>query len=101
MIKEEGQDLESYRDEYNWPLCTSGESHQISKLLLAQIIPKDELVDLAHKLHKVRNQLGLNQFCHPMKEEFADAYSLQKIAYNRERVSQILKFCAKLTKYSL
>ena len=27
---------------YNWPLCTNGESHYIRKLLLSQIIPKNE-----------------------------------------------------------
>ena len=67
------------RDEYNWPLCTNGESHKIQKLLLAQVIPKNELLELAHKVHHLRNQLGLNQFCHQL-EDFAEAYSLQKIS---------------------
>ena len=75
LIKEQDQlDKNSYRDEYNWPFCTTGESHQIHKLLLAQIIPKNELVQLAHKVHQLRSDLGLNQFCHK-KEDFKEAYS--------------------------
>ena len=49
-------------DEYNWPLCTNGGSHNIRGLLLAQIIPQNELLDLADKLHKLRLHLNLNQW---------------------------------------
>lgn len=90
MIKDQdrGGDTDADgRDEYNWPLCTTGESHQIRKLLLAQIIPKNELVELANKVHSLRRQFGLNQLCHPSQTEFADAFSLQKLAENKLRVS--------------
>ena len=74
LIKGQHQtDADTDRDEYNWPLCTNGETHPIRKLLLAQVIPKNELLELAHKLHHLRHQLGLNQFCHKV-EEFAEAY---------------------------
>ena len=52
------------QDEYNWPYCTNGDTHNISRLLMAQIIPKDLLVDLATKLHNVRLKWKINQFCH-------------------------------------
>ena len=75
------------RDEYNWPYCINGEGHFIRKLLLAQVIPKNELLELAHKLHHLRHQLGLNQFCH-RAEQFAEAYSLHKMKeINRHQVS--------------
>ena len=77
-----------YKDEYSWPVCTNGDDHQIKNLLMAQIIPKNELVELAHKLHKLRNDLGLNQFCHPKKEDFYDAYSLHKLAEIKTKVRQ-------------
>ena len=85
MIKEKDRDTDLERDEYNWPLCTTGESHQIRKLLLAQIIPKNNLVELANKVHQLRRELGLNQLCHP--KDFADAYSLAKLAENKSRVN--------------
>jgi hypothetical protein len=52
------------QDEYNWPYCTNGETHSISRLLMAQIIPKDLLVSLSKKMHEVRLRWKLNQFCH-------------------------------------
>ena len=84
LIKEKDSERE-WADEYNWPLCTNGESHNIRRLLLAQIIPKNELLDLADKLHKLRLHLNLNQFCHPQKnEDFTDAYSLQRLASDKK-----------------
>jgi hypothetical protein len=84
LIKEKDSERE-WADEYNWPLCTNGESHNIRRLLLAQIIPKNELLDLADKLHKLRLRLNLNQFCHPQKnEDFTDAYSLQRLASDKK-----------------
>ena len=87
LIKSQDQvDVDSNRDEYNWPFCTNGESHPIRKLLLAQVIPKNELLELAHKVHHLRQQYSLNQFCHKV-EDFAEAYSLQKMAENKTNVS--------------
>ena len=85
-------DVDSNRDEYNWPFCTNGESHPIRKLLLAQVIPKNELLELAHKVHHLRQQCSLNQFCHKV-EDFAEAYSLQKMAENKTNVSIEKIFC--------
>jgi hypothetical protein len=85
LIKEKDSERDEWRDEYYWPLCTNGESHNIRRLLLAQIIPKNELLDLADKLHKLRLHLNLNQFCHPQKnEDFTDAYSLQRLAFDKK-----------------
>ena len=79
QIKEQDQlDANSLRDEYNWAFCNNGESHQIRKLLMAQIIPKNILVELAHKVHQLRSDLQLNQFCH-QKEHFTEAYSSKSI----------------------
>ena len=79
QIKEDQPDnAGKFRDEYNWPFCTTGESHQIRKLLMAQIIPKNILVELAHKAHQLRSDLQLNQFCH-RKESFSEAYSSKSI----------------------
>ena len=79
QIKEENQlEANSLKDEYNWPFCNTGESHQIRKLLMAQIIPKNILVELAHKVHQLRSDLQLNQFCH-QKENFDEAYSSKSI----------------------
>ena len=88
LIKgQDSQVVGDARDEYNWPYCINGEGHFIRKLLLAQVIPKNELLELAHKLHHLRHQLGLNQFCHKT-EQFAEAYSLQKMKeINRHQVS--------------
>ena len=83
--KESESSAESYRDEYNWPLCTNGASHDIRKLILAQIIPKNELVNLADKLHNLRLHLNLNQFCHPQREDFSEAYSLKRLAVKNSR----------------
>ena len=42
------KDSESeWMDKYNRPLCTNGESHHIRKLLLTQIIPKNQLPNLS------------------------------------------------------
>ena len=93
LIKGQDQvDVDSNRDEYNWPFCTNGESHPIRKLLLAQVIPKNELLELAHKVHDLRQQCSLNQFCHKV-EDFAEAYSLQKMAENKTNVSIEKIFC--------
>ena len=89
--QDQGDAGDANRDEYNWPLCTNGESHPIRKLLLAQVIPKNELLELAHKVHHLRNQLGLNQFCHQL-EDFAEAYSLQKISESKVTVSIFFPF---------
>merc|ERR1711862_328121 len=64
---------------------------------MAQIIPKNELVELAHKLHKLRNDLGLNQFCHPKKEDFYDAYSLHKLAEIKTKVTTSPNISGRLT----
>ncbi len=93
MIKEKREEsTEAHTDEYNWPLCTNGESHQIRKLLLAQIIPKNELVKLANKVHQLRLEFGLNQLCHTKPEDFADAYNPQKMAENKARVIYLSKY---------
>jgi hypothetical protein len=92
LIKEQDQlDTGQFnRDEFNWPLCTNGDSHPIRKLLLAQIIPKNELVELAHKVHNVRHSLSLNQFCHKA-DEFSEVFSLQRLANNKSRVIALLR----------
>ena len=41
---------EEATDEYGWPMCNSGKEHLMEKLLMAQIIPKNALLDLAKKL---------------------------------------------------
>ena len=92
--QDQGDAGDANRDEYNWPLCTNGESHPIRKLLLAQVIPKNELLELAHKVHHLRNQLGLNQFCHQL-EDFAEAYSLQKISESKVTVRNFCIFFVK------
>ena len=87
LIKGQDQVVGDARDEYNWPYCINGEGHFIRKLNLAQVIPKNELLELAHKLHHLRHQFGLNQFCHK-SEQFAEAYSLHKMKeINRDQVS--------------
>ena len=87
LIKGQDQVVGEARDEYNWPYCINGEGHFIRKLNLAQVIPKNELLELAHKLHHLRHQFGLNQFCHK-SEQFAEAYSLHKMKeINRDQVS--------------
>ena len=93
LIKGQDQVVGDARDEYNWPYCINGEGHFIRKLNLAQVIPKNELLELAHKLHHLRHQFGLNQFCHK-SEQFAEAYSLHKMKeINRDQVSFIAFFC--------
>ena len=64
LVKDQAPLEASYLDEYNWPLCTNLEEHKIEKLLLAQIIPKNAMVDLATKMHRVRTDCNLTQFCH-------------------------------------
>ena len=41
---------EEATDEYGWPMCNTGKEHLMEKLLMAQIIPKNALLDLAKKL---------------------------------------------------
>ena len=67
-----------FQDEYNWPYCTNGETHATSKLLMAQIIPKDLLVELANKVHQVRLRWKINQFCHG-PSDLANAFSGETI----------------------
>ena len=45
---------EEATDEYGWPMCNSGKGHLMEKLLMAQIIPKNALLDLAKKLVSYR-----------------------------------------------
>jgi lysine-specific demethylase 3 len=61
-------------DEYNWPMCNNGEGHLMERLLMAQIIPKNALLDMAKKLHEARSREGINQFCHS-KEEIPTLFS--------------------------
>jgi hypothetical protein len=68
LVKDQAPLESSFTDEYNWPLCTNGEEHKIEKLLLAQIIPKNALVDLANTVHEVRDKWGISQFCHRPRE---------------------------------
>ena len=51
-------------DEYDWPLCNSGEGHLMERLLMAQIIPGSVLMDMAKKIHEARERWGITQFCH-------------------------------------
>ena len=68
LVKDQPPLDSSFTDEYNWPLCTNGEEHKIEKLMLAQIIPKNALVDLANSVHEVRDKWGISQFCHRPRE---------------------------------
>ena len=68
LVKDQTKLDASFTDEYDWPRCTNGEDHKIEKLLLAQIIPKTALVDLASKMHEVRDNWDISQFCHRPKE---------------------------------
>ena len=63
-------------DEYNWPLCTNREEHRLEKLLLAQIIPKNALLDLANKMHQVRAKWKLPQACHKLGESITASSGL-------------------------
>ena len=67
-----------FQDEYSWPYCTNGEAHTTSRLLMAQIIPKDLLVELADKMHQVRLRWKVNQFCH-RPTDLANAFSGETI----------------------
>ena len=68
LVKDQPPLDSSFTDEYNWPLCTNSEEHKIEKLMLAQIIPKNALVDLANSVHEVRDKWGISQFCHRPRE---------------------------------
>ncbi|XP_069164923.1 lysine-specific demethylase 3A [Procambarus clarkii] len=51
------------RDEYSWLLCASRLPHEQDKLMLTQIISGNALLDLGRKVHEVRNQWGIPQYC--------------------------------------
>ena len=67
----------SFVDEYNWPLCTNREEHRVEKMFLAQVIPKNALLDLGNKMHQVRAKWKLAQFCHKFGENISSAQSGQ------------------------
>ena len=63
LVKDTAPLDNSFLDEYNWPLCTNRDQHRLDKLLLAQIIPKNVLLDMANKMHQVRAKWKLAQHC--------------------------------------
>ena len=67
----------SFVDEYNWPLCTNREEHRVEKMFLAQVIPKNALLDLGNKMHQVRAKWKLAQFCHKFGENISSGLSGQ------------------------
>ena len=67
----------SFVDEYNWPLCTNREEHRVEKMFLAQVIPKNALLDLGNKMHQVRAKWKLAQFCHKFGENISSGQSGQ------------------------
>ncbi len=87
MKETEAVSQDTTTDEYNWPLCTNGDSHTIKKLLISQIIPREKLVDLATRLHRARDEQGVYQFCHTKPDEFTEIYNLQRL--NRPRVRKL------------
>ncbi|KAK7074250.1 Lysine-specific demethylase 3B [Halocaridina rubra] len=51
------------RDEYSWLLCASRLPHEQDKLMLTQIISGNALLDLGQKVHEVRYQWNIPQYC--------------------------------------
>ena len=51
---------------YVW-LC-AGSQHQINNLMLAAIIPRQCLVELAKRVHQLRVRWNIPQFCHQSDE---------------------------------
>ena len=90
LVKDQPPLDSSFTDEYNWPLCTNGEEHKIEKLMLAQIIPKNALVDLANSVHEVRDKWGISQFCHRPRE-FTNVFTGDGL--QNSRVSLLLDIC--------
>ena len=88
LVKDQAPLDTSFTDEYNWPLCTNGDEHKIEKLLMAQIIPKSALVDLANQMHEVREKWNISQYCHRPKEFSkaltGDGLQQSRVSYNAD-----------------
>ena len=67
-------DTDRFTDDYKWPYCNTGAQHLIGNLMLATIIPRSCLIDLAKKVHSLRVKWKLPQFCH-QAEELASLYA--------------------------
>jgi hypothetical protein len=73
LVKDEDKRINFYDDEdevdeFGWPMCNNSQPHQMERLLMAQILPGDALVEMAKKLHQLRIKWNLTQFCHKQDE---------------------------------
>ncbi|XP_068210806.1 lysine-specific demethylase 3A [Palaemon carinicauda] len=61
------------RDEYSWLLCATRLAHEQDKLMLTQIISGNALLDLGNKVHEVRHQWNIPQYCEcPEAKKYKD-----------------------------